>query len=52
MRPPFLPVLIVLAAIEDLPFLTPDQNVLIDAVLMTGFAHYDETSERSSDDCE
>lgn len=42
----------VLAAIEDLPFLTPDQNVLIDAVLMTGFARYDETSERSSDDCE
>ena len=42
----------VLAAIEDLPFLTADQNMLIDAVLMTGFARYDEINERSSDDCE
>ena len=42
----------VLASIEDLPFLTADQNMLIDAVLMTGFARYDEINERSSDDCE
>ena len=42
----------VLDAIDDLPFLTPDQNILIDAVLMSGFTRYDEAHERSSDDCE
>lgn len=46
------PVAVRARLIEDLPFLTADQNMLIDAVLMTGFARYDEINERSSDDCE